>query len=43
MDLRIITKNHKADPEIVSLKIDFYVQLPHLGDFDSVGVKFDSN
>ena len=36
MNLRIITKNHAADPEIESLKIDFEAVWPHCGHADSV-------
>ena len=36
MNLRIITKNHAANPEIESLKIDFEAVWPHRGHADSV-------
>ena len=40
MNLRIITKNHAADPEIGFLKkIDYKAVWPRNGYADSVGVK----
>ena len=36
MNLRTITKNHAANPEIESLKIDFEAVWPHRGHADSV-------
>ena len=36
MNLRIITKNHAANPERESLKIDFEAVWPHRGHADSV-------
>ena len=35
MNLRIITKNHAANPERESLKIDFEAVWPHRGHADS--------
>ena len=36
MNLKIITKNHAADPEIESHKIDFKAVWAHCGHADSV-------
>ena len=36
MNFRIISKNHAANPEIESLKINFIAVWPHSGHADSV-------